>query len=121
MNKPLSYTTVNGWNAKVVKDINLTAVVNLKFKHAVLDLTWIESHEHKIKKTPEPFSSYLINEKEVIWQILSHLKTIRWFTFPEVQKHYVDGHHPYPGAIRTYERRGTTKWTFKDEEEVITL
>ena len=62
----------------------------------------------------------MVNEKDVIKQVLSHLKVDRWFKFPEVQKHFVNGHHPYPGAIRTYERKhGFSKWGFIEDEEVI--
>lgn len=119
INKPVAYNIIDGWDAKVVKDINLNAIVNLKFKRGVLDLSHIESEEKKKKKIPEDIN-WLIDEKDVIWQILSHLKTDRWFQFPEVQKHFVNGHHPYPGAIRNYERKhGFSKWSFNKEEEVI--
>lgn len=118
-NKPIANDAINGWDAKIVKDINLSAIVNLKFKRGVLDLTNIESERKKTKNISENIT-WLKNEKDVIWEILSHLKTDRWFQFPEVRKNVVGGHHPYPGAIRTYEQTsGLTKWTFTNDEEVI--
>ena len=110
---------INGWDAKIVKDINLNAIVNLKFKTGVLDLINIESEQKKRTKTSENIS-WVKNEKDVIWEILSHLKTERWFEFPEVKKNMVGEHHPYPGAIRTYEQKhGFSKWAFTNDEEVI--
>ena len=118
-NKPIAYDIINGWDAKIVNDINLNAIVNLKFKRGVLDITNIESEEKKKKKTSEDIN-WVLHEKDVVQRILSHLKTDRWFEFPEIKKHFVNGHHPYPGAIRTYERKhGFSKWSFIGEEEVI--
>ena len=119
-NKPVAYDVINGWDAKVVRDINLNAIVNLKFKRGVLDLTKIES-EHK-KSNPKKIENIIsvLNEGDVIDQILSNLKTDRWFKFPEVQQYYVNKHHPYPGAIRIYERKsGYSKWSFIKEQEVV--
>jgi len=120
VNKPIANDLLNGWDAKVVNDINLSAIVNLKFKRAVLDLTHIESEQKKKEPKTVEDITFLVNEKDVIQQILSHLKADRWFQFPEVQKHFVNGHHPYPGSVRTYERKyGFSKWSFISDEEVI--
>lgn len=120
VNRPLSSDIIDGWDAKVVRDINLNAIVNLGFKRGVLDLVGIESDLKKRDAKKIEDIDFVLGEKDIIRLILSKFKTDRWFKFPEVQKHFVNGHHPYPGAIRTYERtHGHSKWAFSKDEEVV--
>jgi len=120
-NKPIANDVINGWDAKVARDINLNAIVNLGFKRGVLDITHLESQEKKDNKKKNENIDFLIHEKEILENILGHLDTKKWFTFPEVIENFnpENGHHPYPGAVRTYERRhGFSKWAFITDEEV---
>lgn len=115
-NKPISTDTMNGWDVKAITKINLNAYVNLKFKKGVMDLTGIKTG---IGTTQD--LTFLANEKEVIKQILSHLKVDVWFSLPEVMEilEPKTNHNPYPGAIRTYERKEKSTWSFIADEEVI--
>lgn len=115
VNQPLCTDILDGWDASVVREINLNAIVSLHFKRGVLDL------KHIKPSCPCEFNiDHLLQEKEIIRQILSHLDTKKWFKFHEVET-AVDpktGQHPWPGVIRTYEQTSGRRWTLVDEEEV---
>lgn len=118
-NNPVAYDVINGWDAKIITKINLNAIVNLKFKRGVLDLTHIES-DRKRKENVNENIDFVLNEKKIARQILSKLDTKRWFEFPEVKKciNPETGEIPRPGSIRTYERKSTSRWAFVSDEEV---
>jgi len=118
-NNPLAYDAINGWDAKIITDINLNAIINQKFKRGTLDITHIESDRRK-KKSQQENINFVVHEKEIAKQILSYLDTVRWYSFPEVNESINPdtGKRPKPGAIRTYERKSTSKWSFVSDEEV---
>lgn len=120
-NTPLAYDIINGWDAKVVKNINLNAIINLKFKRGVLDLKHIASGEKRRNKGLVENLDVFVNNKDIARLILHQLNMDKWFQFPEVLASYHPdtGKHPLPGAIRIYERKhGFSKWSFLKEEEV---
>lgn len=119
MNNPLAYDTINGWDAKIIKKINLNAIINQKFKRGTLDLTHIESDIKRKFKQNENID-FVLHEKEIIRHILSKLNTNRWDNSPEVKEciNPETGEHPKPGAIRTYERKSSSRWAFISDEEV---
>src|SRR4030042_2234195 len=109
-NNPLAYDVINGWDAKIITKINLNAIINLKFKRGTLDINHIESERKKQNKEHEDID-FVLHEKEISKQILSKLNTDRWDNFPEVKECITPetGEHPKPGAVRTYERKSTSK------------
>ena len=118
-NNPLAYDVINGWDAKIITKINLNAIVNQKFKRGTLDITHIESDRRKSKSQQEDID-FVLHEKNIAKQILSYLDTTRWYQFPEVKEciNPDTNEHPKPGAVRTYERKSTSKWSFISDEEV---
>jgi hypothetical protein len=113
-NKPISRDVLNGWDADIVREINQKAISNLRFKRGVLDLT-------EIKSDPDLGINLdrVLFDKEVIFKILEHLDTRKWFKLLEIQALTEEtGEKYYPGVIRTYEQSKENRWVFVGEEEV---
>jgi hypothetical protein len=118
-NNPLAYDVINGWDAEIISKININAIINQKFKRGTLDIKSIESSSKKAGRYAEDLD-FAIHDKDICKYILSKLNTNRWYTFPEVKEciNPETGKQPKPGAIRTYERKSTNKWSFISDEEV---
>ena len=118
-NYPLARTTINGWKADIIRDINLNSIVNMGFKKSVLDIIHIETDQKKKYNKIEDLS-FLIHNEKIVECILKNLDKTKWFELPGVLD-TIDkntGDHPYPGAIRTYEKGSGITWKFLNDREV---
>ena len=104
----LSFSKLDSINMKPIKKINELAYTLMGFKSAVLDI------EH-IKPLGGENLDYVLNNTGVLKRIIEQVNTKHWFELPEVS---TLEEKVYPGAIRTYERGETTKWTLVKDEEV---
>ena len=117
-NTPLAYTTLNGWDSDIIRDINLEELQNLGFKKGVLDMVHITTDRKIIYGETENLN-ILIQNADIIKQIMKHFNTDVWYQLPGIRKiEREKGKAPTPCAIRTYEMQKGEKFVFIRDEEI---
>lgn len=111
-NTPLAYTTlVFDGQSDLIQRINLNAIVNLKFKKGVLDL----KNVHIMNGKNSEQYDFMVHETDFIERVLHNLHTDGWYQLPEIKE---IPEHPSPCAIRTYEMKQGSKWSFVKDREI---
>lgn len=108
---PVASTSMDSVNVKPLQKINSIAHKELGFKLAILDFKRIHTYD----KYENIIYKAMDGGNDIIEKIIRCVDTKAWFNLPELKQ--LD-ETIYPGAIRTYEKRKSNKWSLVSDIEV---